>query len=245
MNTNQDCEVPKAIFCWSGGKDSAYCLHKVLTEKSFDVRYLLTTVNDNYKRISMHGVREELLTLQAESIGIELLKVHVTEGTNSEYEKQMELTLLKARAEGIRHVIFGDIFLEDLRIYREKNLEKVNMQAVFPLWKLDTAWLINDFLEKGFRTITCCINDEYLDEKWAGREIDTAFVQQLPPAVDPCGENGEFHTFCYDGPLFRKKITFLTGEKVYKTFEEKTVINHKSQSASKGFWFYDLIPVYE
>ncbi|NQU81269.1 MAG: diphthine--ammonia ligase [Bacteroidetes bacterium] len=235
--------IPKAIFCWSGGKDSAYCLHKVLSERTYDVRYLLTTINDKYKRISMHGVREELLEKQAKAIGIELLKVTVSEGTNNEYENQMEMILLKARAEGISHVIYGDIFLEELRVYREKNLEKVQMQGVFPLWKLDTKWLVTDFLAKGFKTITCCINDEHLNEEWAGRKINTAFVNQLPVAVDPCGENGEFHTFCYEGPLFRKKILFSTGEKVYKPIEEKTEHVFTSPSNTKGFWFCDLIPV--
>ena len=204
--------------------------------------YLLTTINDKYKRISMHGVREELLEKQAKAIGIELLKVKVSEGTNNEYDKQMEMILLKAKAEGIWHVIYGDIFLEDLRVYREKNLEKVQMQGVFPLWKLDTKWLVNDFLAKGFKTVTCCINDEYLNEEWVGREINTAFVNQLPVTVDSCGENGEFHTFCYEGPLFKKKIMFSIGEKVYKP-EEKTEHVFMSPSNTKGFWFCDLIPV--
>lgn len=233
----------KAIFCWSGGKDSAYCLHKVLSEHLYEVCYLLTTVNEKYKRISMHGIREELLERQAEAIGIDLLKATVSEGTNSEYEKQMKMILLKARVEGIRHVIYGDIFLEDLRVYREKNLEKVQMHGVFPLWKLDTKWLVNDFLAKGFKTVTCCINNEYLNEEWVGREINTAFVNQLPVAVDPCGENGEFHTFCYEGPLFKKKITFSIGEKIYKPIEEKTEHVFMSSSNTKGFWFCDLIPV--
>jgi uncharacterized protein (TIGR00290 family) len=234
---------PKAIFCWSGGKDSAYCLHKVLLKRSYEVRYLLTTINDKYKRISMHGVREELLEKQAGAIGIDLLKVTVSEGTNSEYERQIETILLKAKAEGISHVIYGDIFLEDLRVYREKNLEKIQMQGVFPLWKLDTKWLINDFIAKGFKTITCCINDAYLHEEWVGREIDTAFVNQLPATVDPCGENGEFHTFCYEGPLFKKKILFSVGEKVYKPIEVKTDHAFASPSNTKGLWFCDLIPV--
>lgn len=235
-------EIPKAIFCWSGGKDSAYCLNKVLSDKLYDVRYLLTTVNDTFKRVSMHGVREELLEIQAASIGIELLKVKVIEGTNSEYEKQMETTLLKAKAEGIEHVIFGDIFLEDLRNYREKNLEKVGMQAVFPLWKLDTKWLINDFIAKSFKTITCCVNDGYLNEHWAGKEIDKLFVEQLPTNVDPCGENGEYHTFCYDGPLFKKKISFSVGEKIHKPIQIKTDNICTSSSNTKGFWFCDLVP---
>ncbi len=234
--------IPKAIFCWSGGKDSAYCLHKVQSEKLFDIRYLLTTVNDNHKRISMHGVREELLEIQAESVGIPLLKVKVVEGTNSEYEKQMEAILLKAKAEGIEHVIFGDIFLEDLIVYREKNLEKVGMTGVFPLWKLDTKWMINDFILQKFKTITCCINDGYLDEGWVGAEINADFVKNLPANVDPCGENGEFHTFCYEGPVFKKKINFSVGEKIYKALELKTDDVCNSSSTTKGFWFCDLLP---
>jgi uncharacterized protein (TIGR00290 family) len=191
----------------------------------------------------MHGVREELLEKHAEAMGIDLLKVTVSEGTNSEYEKQMETILLKARAEGIKHVIYGDIFLEDLRVYREKNLEKVQMQGVFPLWKLDTKWLVNDFLTKGFKMVTCCINDEYLNAEWAGKEIDTAFINQLPVTVDPCGENGEFHTFCYEGPLFKKKIAFSIGEKIYKPIKVQTDSVCASSSNTKGFWFCDLIPV--
>src|SRR5437868_14913086 len=137
---------PKAIFCWSGGKDSSYCLYKVLQEQFYEVKYLLTTINGTFNRISMHGVREELLNKQAESIGIPLLKVTVYEGTNDEYEKQMGTILSKAKEEGIENVIFGDIFLEDLRLYRETNLAKLGMKGIFPLWKLDTTFLINDLI---------------------------------------------------------------------------------------------------
>src|SRR3954447_12488310 len=190
----------KAIFCWSGGKDSAYCLYKVLQEEKFDVKYLLTTLNGTFNRISMHGIREELLDRQAESIDIPLLKVFVYEGSNAEYEKQMETVLLKARTEGIEHVIFGDIFLEDLRVYRENNLAKVGMKGVFPLWKMDTTFLISDLIKLNFRTVTCCANDGYLGEEFIGKEIAKNFIEQLPSNVDPCGENGEFHTFCFAGP---------------------------------------------
>ena len=236
---------PKAIFCWSGGKDSAYCLHKVLKENLFDVKYLLTTVNDEFKRISMHGVREELLDKQAESIGIPLLKVRVTEGTNYEYEKQMETVLLNAKSEGINNVIFGDIFLEDLRVYRENNLAKVGMQGVFPLWKMDTTNLINDFISGQFKAVVCCTNDGYLDEGWLGREVDKTFIEQLPADVDPCGENGEYHTFCYDAPFFNQEINFTVGDKVYKPLEIKmenvsTEINLKT----RGFWYCDLLPIF-
>ena len=235
---------PKAIFCWSGGKDSAYCLNKVLIENLFDVKYLLTTINDQYRRISMHGVREELLDLQALSIGIPLIKVRVSEGTNTEYEQQMEIVLLKAKSEGIEYVIYGDIFLEDLRVYRENNLAKVGMTGVFPLWKRNTKDLILDFIGEGFKTVICCTNDGYLGSEWLGMEIDATFLEKLPAGVDPCGENGEFHTFCYKGPLFKNKIRFTIGERVYKPLEIKTDEGSASQTAgpTKGFWFCDIIP---
>lgn len=229
----------KAIVSWSGGKDSAYCLHKVLSENLFEVKYLLTTVNSNFKRVSMHGVREDLLDAQADSIGIPLLKVFVHEGTNMEYEKQMSDLLLKAKREGIEYVIFGDIFLEDLRTYRETNLAKVGMKAEFPLWKTDTSFLIRDFLKQKFKTITCCVNDAYLNEEWVGKEIDQNFADGLPLNVDPCGENGEYHTFCYEGPIFKKKINFAIGEKVYKPLEIKNT--DTPVITTKGFWFADLI----
>jgi uncharacterized protein (TIGR00290 family) len=237
--------IPKAIFCWSGGKDSSYALYKILSEKQFDVRYLLTTVNEKFERISMHGVRQELLHLQSASLGIPLLKVFVNEGTNTDYEQQMEKTLLVAKAEGIDNVIFGDIFLEDLRVYREKNLAKVGMKGVFPLWKVDTLWMINDFITKGFKTITCCINDGFLSEDWVGKKIDEAFINELPETVDPCGENGEFHTFCFEGPIFHEKITFTIGEKVYKPLVITTDSVFSSTSSTKGFWFCDLLPIYD
>lgn len=235
---------PEAIFCWSGGKDSSYCLHKVLTEKLFDVKYLLTTINDKFKRISMHGVREELLDNQAKSIGIPLLKVRVTEGTNKEYEKQMKTVLLLAKSEGISNVIFGDIFLEDLKIYRENNLKKVGMKGIFPIWKMDTKTLINDFINRRFKAVICCTNDGYLGEEWLGRETDKSFIDELPAIVDPCGENGEYHTFCHDGPIFKKKIDLTIGENVYKALETETdcICTSPIKVTTKGFWYCDLLP---
>jgi uncharacterized protein (TIGR00290 family) len=234
--------MTKAVLFWSGGKDSSLCLHKVLQEDLFDVQYLLTTVNSNFKRISMHGVREELLDLQAASIDIPLLKMYVNEGSNEEYETVMQQTLSGLASEGINHVIFGDIFLEDLRVYRENNLAKLNMKAVFPLWKQDTATLIQKFMA-GFKTITCCTNDGYLGEEWVGRKIDAVFVNELPPNVDPCGENGEYHTFCYDGPIFKTPVKFEIGEKLYKPLKIKTAHMDSDSVQTKGFWFIDLIPL--
>ncbi|MBC8052320.1 MAG: diphthine--ammonia ligase [Sphingobacteriaceae bacterium] len=235
--------MKKAIFCWSGGKDSSLCLYEVLKEGEYDIKYLLTTVNENFKRISMHGVQEELLKRQAQSIGIELKIVYVREGSNAEYERNMEQLLLSMKTEGIEHVIFGDIFLEDLRQYRENNLDKIGMKAVFPLWKKDTKFLIERFLELGFKTVTCCVNDFYLGEDQVGAEIDVDFIHSLPENVDPCGENGEFHTFCFDGPIFKKPVAFTKGEKVYKPLEVKGDKVCSSVGQTKGFWFCELIPI--
>ena len=232
---------PKAIFCWSGGKDSAYGLHKVLMENRYEIKYLLTTLNDNFRRISMHGVQEILLDQQAEAIGIPLLKVWVTEGTNEEYEKKMEAVLLKAKSEGIHHVLFGDIFLDDLKAYRERNLAKVDMKGIFPLWQMDTEKLLDDFINKKFKSIICCTND-MLGAAWLGREINRSFRKKLPEDIDPCGENGEYHSFCYDGPLFKNKINFTIGEKVYKELAIKTGNSSSIQSPAAGFWFCDLLP---
>jgi len=227
--------------CWSGGKDSALCLHKVFEEKEFEVKYLLTTINENYKRVSMHGVREELIEKQAESIGIPLVKMYVSEGSNAEYESKMEEKLLQFKMEGIEQIIFGDIFLEDLRKYRENNLAKTGMRGVFPLWKKDTRRLLEEFIALGFKTIICCTNNAFLGKDWAGKIIDEKFLFALPSSVDACGENGEFHTFCFDGPLFKKAIEVKTGEKIFKTLEIKTSHDSfHSSSESDGFWFCDL-----
>lgn len=235
---------PKAILCFSGGKDSSYCLYKILQAGTYDVCYLLTTINGNLHRISMHGVREELLEAQAASIGIPLLKVYMYEASNAAYEKAMEEALLKAKAEGIKHVIFGDIFLEDLRTYRENNLAKVGMQAVFPLWKIDTKTLVTDFLSVGFKTITCCVNDAWLDETFVGKVIDESFIQSLPANVDACGENGEFHTFCFDGPIFKTPVHFTTGEKVYMPLNIPATNDcpvSDDVPKTKGFWYSELL----
>jgi uncharacterized protein (TIGR00290 family) len=231
------------ILSWSGGKDSSYTLHTLLHDPRYEVKYLLSTINGNYKRLSMHGVREELIEAQANSTGIPLLKVYVYEADNAEYERQMTETLLKVKAEGINTVAFGDIFLEDLRQYREDKMKSIGMHCIFPIWKKDTQWLVKDFMEKGFKTITCCINDGYLDESWCGRVIDPAFVAELPPTVDPCGENGEFHSFCYEAPFFKQKINISPGEKTYKALQLKTK-DHPTpivDVGTKGFWYCDLL----
>src|SRR5882724_5657788 len=205
------------LFCWSGGKDSAMALHALLQQKQFRIVSLLTTVTETYDRIAMHGVRRELLKRQAESLGLPLHEVFIPpQCVNPIYEARMEEALVYFFKQGIRHVAFGDIFLEDLRLYREKNLARVEMQALFPIWKRDTRDLIRDFHAARFRSVAVCIDSKVLDPTFAGRELDESFFADLPPTVDPCGENGEFHTFVFDGPIFSRSIDFALGEAVQR-----------------------------
>jgi uncharacterized protein (TIGR00290 family) len=236
----------KVVFFWSGGKDSSICLHKVLQNNAYEVAALITTINKNFGRVSMHGVREELIEEQAKSIGIPLHKMYVNEGTNNEYENVFKEALMLYKSKGIKKVIFGDIFLEDLKLYRDKLLEEVGMEGIYPLWKLNTRELLREFIGLNFKTITCCVNDAWLDKKWAGRVINENFIAELPLNVDPCGENGEYHTFCYSGPIFKNDIAFKKGEIIYKPVIIKTIEDDPcALSANKkttGFWFCDLIP---
>jgi len=174
---------------------------------------LLTTVTEGYERISMHGVRNELLRRQAEAIGLPVEEVRIPpQCPNSVYEARMAETVSRFRERGVLHFAFGDIFLEDLRAYREQKLIRANMTALFPIWKVDTRELAERFVKEGFRAITACIDPRKLDRSFAGRELNASFFRDLPANVDPCGENGEFHTFVFDGPIFHKAIPVRTGE---------------------------------
>lgn len=224
------------VLSWSGGKDSSLALHYML-EQGVEVKYLLTTLSSENQRISMHGVREDLLDRQSVACGIPLIKMWVGEKSNIAYEKAMGDKLKELKNKGINIVVFGDIFLEDLREYRESRIKKAGMKAVFPLWKKNTNELMNEFLHLGFKTITCCVTDK-LGEKRVGKVIDRAFLSELPEGVDPCGENGEFHTFCYKGPVFKKEIPLKKGEVIYKGLPLK--LKGKSFNDVKGFWFCDL-----
>ncbi|MGC1482785.1 MAG: diphthine--ammonia ligase [Candidatus Acidiferrum sp.] len=218
------------LFCWSGGKDSAMALHALLQQNEVQIVALLTTVTDGYERISMHGVRRELLERQAQSIGLPLHEVRIPpECVNPIYEARMEEALRIYLEKGVRRVAFGDIFLEDLRAYREKNLSRIGMTALFPLWKRDTRDLIRSFHSNRFRAIAVCIDPRVLDPAFAGRELDESFFHDLPPHADPCGENGEFHTFVFDGPIFHSPVSVRTGETVNRD----------------GFVFCDLFPQLE
>lgn len=240
----------QSVFNWSGGKDSALCLHQVLQEKKYTVSTLLTTLSSATNRITMHGVREELLQLQAESIGIPLRQVRLPEDVSMEaYNMVMQQNLQKLRAEGITHSIFGDINLEDLRKYREEQLANVNMKAVFPLWGRATDELVQEFISLGFKAVVVSANARLLDKSFLGRILDESFLNDLPEGVDPAGENGEFHTFVFDGPIFKEPLKFSLGEKVLRTYgdqadnKENCFKKDHKPAFDTSFWFCDLLPV--
>lgn len=240
----------KAIFNWSSGKDSALSLYKILQNRDYKIEYLLTSVNEQFQRISMHGVRVELLEAQAKSIGLPLKIMQIPEMPTMEvYENVMMQTLTELKKEGITHSVFGDIFLEDLRKYREVQLAKIGFEGVFPIWKIPSEELIQEFIQLGFKTIVVCVNERYLDKSFVGRIIDQDFINDLPENVDVCGENGEFHTFTFDGPIFSKPINFEIGEIVYRKYERPKTENSSdtacdtiaSDAFDYGFWYCDLI----
>lgn len=211
--------------CWSGGKDSSLALQAILSDKSLSVSALLTTVTRDYDRISMHGVRRSLLHAQAAALNLPLEEVFITIGaSNDSYEEVMKEKLLHHQSRGVSRVVFGDLFLADLRKYREERLSLFGMGGHFPLWLKDTRALAESFIDAGFRAVIVCVDPKQLDSSFCGREFDRALLADLPSSVDPCGENGEFHTFVYDGPIFRNPIPIKKGE----------VVNRD------GFWFCDL-----
>lgn len=235
--------VKKAIFNWSGGKDSSLALYHILKQGEFDIKYLLTTVNSSVSRISMHGVRTALLKQQAESIGLPLNQLLLSDSPSmEEYNKSVYESLQQFKGQGIDYSIFGDIFLEDLRLYREQQLARVQMQAVFPIWKRNTTELLREFIDLGFKAVLVCVNEKYLDSSFAGCEIDADFIKDLPLNVDPCGENGEYHSFVYDGPIFKQPIKFGLGETVHKTYGTEGG-NQTNTVYDTGFYYRDLLPV--
>lgn len=228
----------KSIFNWSGGKDSSLALYHILQQKRYSINYLLTSVNSAHQRISMHGVRRELLQRQAEEIGIPLRELMLPETPSmEEYNALMADTMQDFKNEGIHHSIFGDIFLEDLRQYRDQKLTEVGFTGVYPLWKRDSRELVEEFIDLGFKTIVVCCSAEKLGEEFCGRILDRDFLKDLPSNVDPAGENGEFHTFVFEGPIFKNSIPIVWGEKVFKTYP-----NPVAGEKEIGFWYQDLLP---
>lgn len=218
----------KVLVSWSGGKESALAIYE-LQKSEYEIVALLTTVTEDYDRVSMHGVRRSLLEQQVDSLGFPLEKVFISKNASTEeYGAKMQQVLEKYVKAGVFSVVFGDVFLEDVRKYREGNLAKMGMKGIFPLWKRDPAQLARTFIDLGFKAVISCIDSNVLDKRFVGRIYDEQFLRELPSRVDPCGENGEFHSFVYDGPIFRKRILFEIGEVVLR---------------DNRLYFCDLIPV--
>lgn len=220
----------KVIVGWSSGKDSARALYEILKTKRYEVLELLTTVTRDYDRISIHGVRRVLLEQQTDALGFPLEKMLVSKGvSDAEYEDIVLKVLNRHVADGVFSVVYGDLFLEDVRKYREQMLAKIGMKGIFPLWKRNTLELAREFIDLGFKAVIACVDSKSLGKDFAGREFDRQFLADLPANVDPCGENGEFHSFVYDGPIFSERVQFAKGEILLR---------------ENRFYYCDLVPIH-
>lgn len=220
-------QKPRAWLSWSTGKDSAWALHVMRQRGDFEIVALLTTINEKYHRVAMHAVRESILDLQAAAAGVPLVKIPIPSPCpNEAYEGAMFAAMAQARSEGVTHVVFGDLFLEDIRKYREEHLAKCGMNPIFPLWQKETRELANEMIASGLRAYLTCVDPKKLDRRFAGRSFDSQLRSDLPMHIDPCGENGEFHTCVVAGPMFASPIDVGVGEIVER----------------EGFVFADLMP---
>jgi uncharacterized protein (TIGR00290 family) len=203
------------VLAWSSGKDSAWALHRLRQRSDIRVVGLLTTINQVANRVAMHAVRDQLLDAQAAALGLPVRKVRIPSPcSNAEYETAMAAAMSEARLDGVRAIAFGDLFLEDVRRYREEKLEGTGIAPLFPIWGEETHSLADEMLDAGVRAVITCVDPKKLDRSFAGRIYDARFVRDLPEAVDPCGENGEFHSFAFAGPAFESPIPVATGEVV-------------------------------
>lgn len=238
--------MKKAYLNWSSGKDAALALFKIQQSKVYNIDKLVTTVNQSFDRVSMHGLRTELLEEQAKALGLPLQTILLSKDVSMEiYSSKMKIAMEDLINKGYAYGVFGDVFLKDLRAYREDKLKEVGIKGVFPLWGKNTRILLEEFLAHGFKAITVCVNAKLLDSSFCGRIIDKEFIADLPDGVDPCGENGEFHTFVYDGPNFKKPVDFTIGEKVlrnYKSSKNDDDCYKKNEvSWDTSFWYCDLL----
>jgi uncharacterized protein (TIGR00290 family) len=234
----------KITISWSGGKDSALALYKIQLSGDFEVTGLHTVINKETRRVGMHGVREELIERQAVALSLPLTKIYLESSESHEaYEKLMGEFYQQCADEKVSGVAFGDIFLEDLKVFREKLLTPSFLQGIFPLWKLNTGLLLRDFIQRGFKTLLCCADVQHFTETEVGKTIDARWIEKLSAEVDPCGENGEFHTFLYDGPIFREPVSFSYGDIVKKTYSyQKVNADGQAEKMKTSFWFQDLLP---
>jgi len=231
-----------AVFIWSGGKDSALALYRVLRSGDYNLRYLVTTFSAAYQRVTMHGVPKELVEAQASSLGIPLWPIYIPDDAALTYETQMHQAFVQLKREGIQTAIFGDIHLEDLKLYREQQLALVNLEAYFPLWGELTNKLVQEFIDSGFKALLVCVSDARMGSSFIGREIDAAFMPALPPEADPAGEKGEYHSFVYAGPIFKKPISFSKGKVILRDYAANTTTEEDTLNYDSKFWFLDLMP---
>jgi uncharacterized protein (TIGR00290 family) len=232
----------KVTISWSGGKDSAFALYKVMLSGEFSITSLHTVINEETRRVGMHGVAEALIERQAEALGLPLTKLYLESSESHDaYSRLMTDYYQRCADNSIDAVVFGDIFLEDLKAFRENLLRPSGLEGIYPLWKIDTAVLMADFINAGFKTMICAANAAWFPASFAGSTIDHALVTALPAGVDPCGENGEFHTLVYDGPLFRRPVALKKGEVIRKTYSYQKVNDAgATEPVETAFWFQDL-----
>ena len=214
-------------------------LYRLQQEPRYNVERLITTVNQHHDRVSMHGLRRDLLLKQVMEIDIPSSTIELPEQPDmATYESLMGTTLKSLKDEGFDHAAFGDIFLQDLKTYRERQMAGYGLKTIFPLWQKDSKTLLQEFIDLGFKAILVCVDAKKLDASFAGRIIDERFIADLPDGVDPCGENGEYHTFCFDGPIFKQAIPFQIGERIYREYDAPSG-GKKEEKAQ--FWFCDLL----
>lgn len=233
--------MDKVVLNWSSGKDAAMAYWLLLQNKQYEVAQLLTTISAEYERIVMHGVREELLDKQAAQMNLPLSKIYLPAQPDDALYKANMLTVLEEfKKNGIQAAAFGDIFLEDLKAYREQQLALAGMNAVFPLWGKDTISLVKEVEDAGIDAMIVCVNEKYLSKEFLGRKIGRNLLDDLPDNVDACGENGEFHTFVYNAPYFSAPVSIQQGEVVYKQYKPA---GDGDEQWDTGFYFLDLLPV--
>ncbi len=238
----------QVVLNWSGGKDASLALWRIWKDNILKPHILLTTINGDLQRVTMHGVPVSLIEKQANQIGLPLEFTELPENISmTKYSEITERVALKHKNQGVTKYVYGDINLEDLKKFRDKELSKSGIEGIYPLWNSNTSELAQEFINSGFKAIVVAISSKVLDESFVGREFDQTFLDDLPATVDPCGENGEFHTFVYDGPIFKNRIEFKTGKVTYKQYspskddDDCFCCDSDTQTAwDKGFWFCDL-----
>lgn len=240
MNTNT--AKKKLVLNWSSGKDATLALHHLQQSEQYRVGRLITTINTHHNRVTMHGLRRSLLQEQIEALGLPHRSIELpAQPDMAEYEQLIAEAFKDLKSQGYEHTAFGDIFLEDLKRYREKEMEALGFETVFPLWKRNTREVLQEFLDLGYKAIVVCVKTSLLDASFAGRMIDHNFLKDLPKNVDPCGENGEFHTFCFDGPLFAHPVSFTLGERSYQEYPNPDASENAAEPVR--FCFQELLPI--